>query len=62
MPETAHAVQYCSMYEAGAAFVRRFVSANQVQPKQDLLLRLQGMKKCTMLCPAVSTPISSLFD
>jgi hypothetical protein len=26
MPETAHAVQYCPD-EAGAAFVRRFVSA-----------------------------------
>jgi hypothetical protein len=33
MPETAHAVQNCPD-EAGAAFVRRFVSANQVQPKQ----------------------------
>lgn len=59
MPETAHAVQYC-LDEAGAAFVRRFVSANQVQSKQDPLPRLQGMKKYTMLCPAVSTPINQL--
>jgi 23S rRNA (adenine2503-C2)-methyltransferase len=59
MPETAHAFQNCSD-EAGAALVRRFVSANQVQPKQDPLPRLQRMKKCTMLCPAVSTPINQL--